>query len=397
MRKLIIAISILLASFGAMAQNANLTIKVPSATTPFGAGIPAGTHIVNLANNDLWQVKGSTAGLAGTATIASSITDLELKGGDIDLTNLVTTNTTQTIEAFKTIKNDGGTLNLINNNASSSGSGLALYDENSTKQWQMGYNNNTNEAFMWGFNTIPFKIGVDGSERFRIDTNGQLQFNSYTSSTSFSGTPVANLQVDADGKLVTSVVGGDGDGMTYPAAGIAVSTGTAWATSKNKPDGDIVGTTDEQDLTDKTINGVELTDLGSSTKSLREDGEYYEVPFTPYWVGRSITVQNITVTSSHVISFNADNGYHAKINNAISNGFTLNMSNLQVGTTGNFTIINGLSGGVITLSTNYTNKINSSIRASTNLIVLSGISNIDMISWYYDGTYLIWNGAKEYE
>ena len=42
--------------------------------------------------------------------------------------------------------------------------------------------------------------------------------------------------------------------MVYPSAGIAVSTGSAWGTSKTTPTGDIVGTSDNQTLTTKTIN-----------------------------------------------------------------------------------------------------------------------------------------------
>lgn len=41
----------------------------------------------------------------------------------------------------------------------------------------------------------------------------------------------------------------------YPAAGIAVSTGTAWNTSLAVPSGDLVGTTATQTLTNKTLTG----------------------------------------------------------------------------------------------------------------------------------------------
>jgi len=43
--------------------------------------------------------------------------------------------------------------------------------------------------------------------------------------------------------------------QAYPGAGIAVSTGSAWTTSKTSPSGTIVGTTDSQTLTNKTFTG----------------------------------------------------------------------------------------------------------------------------------------------
>ena len=45
----------------------------------------------------------------------------------------------------------------------------------------------------------------------------------------------------------------------YPPAGVAVSTGTAWGTSLAAPDGDFVGTTATQTLTNKTLTAPEFT------------------------------------------------------------------------------------------------------------------------------------------
>ena len=47
--------------------------------------------------------------------------------------------------------------------------------------------------------------------------------------------------------------------FSYPGAGLAVSTGSAWGTSKTAPSGDVVGTTDTQTLSGKTITGTKET------------------------------------------------------------------------------------------------------------------------------------------
>jgi hypothetical protein len=56
----------------------------------------------------------------------------------------------------------------------------------------------------------------------------------------------------------TGPTGSEGP-TVYPAAGMAVSTGTAWGTSKTTPTGDVVGTTDTQTLTNKTVEAGTFT------------------------------------------------------------------------------------------------------------------------------------------
>lgn len=70
-----------------------------------------------------------------------------------------------------------------------------------------------------------------------------------------TGTPSSTTYLRGDGSWSTITV----PAQVYPGAGIAVSTGTAWNTSLTAPSGAIVGTTDTQTVTNKTVEAGTFT------------------------------------------------------------------------------------------------------------------------------------------
>jgi hypothetical protein len=114
--------------------------------------------------------------------------------------------------------------------------------------------------------TLPATPAV-GAQVFVVDTSSSWATNNLT--VGRNGSTIEGLAEDlicnisnVSVQLVYSgttwnvfaqVGGASGASMVYPAAGVAVSTGTAWTTSLTAPSGTLVGTTDTQTLTNKRV------------------------------------------------------------------------------------------------------------------------------------------------
>ena len=107
--------------------------------------------------------------------------------------------------------------------------------------------------------------------------------------------------------------------------------------------------------------------------------------------GWSYSVQTLSTTTP---TWNANSGLNAKI--TLTGNTDITFSNLAAGQTGNLTVTNAASAYTLEFS-GYTFKISPSLNSSAGKITMSGSSAVDVLSWYYDGTYVIINGTLAYD
>ena len=107
-------------------------------------------------------------------------------------------------------------------------------------------------------------------------TDGQLLIGNSTGNTLAKATLTAGTGVSITNGSGAITVENSAP-MTYAGAGIAVSTGSAWGTSLTAPSGTIVGTSDTQTLTNKTLTDPAITGAILEDIYTISDGAAFEI------------------------------------------------------------------------------------------------------------------------
>jgi hypothetical protein len=187
-------------------------------------------------------------------------------------------------------------------------------------------------------NSVPLSFRTSTFERVRILTTGQLKFNEYTSSSSFSGTIAGLLAFDSSGNVITTNLAGVGG---VPTSRTITINGTTQDLSANRTYS--VGTVTSVALsvpTGLSVAGSPITSSGTLAISLTAG---YSIP-----------------TTASQSNWNA--AYNDKINSASVTGATtrtLTLTQQDAGTitatwTDSVTTVFGRTGDVVAISGDYT-------------------------------------------
>lgn len=105
------------------------------------------------------------------------------------------------------------------------------------------------------------------------------------------------------------------------------------------------------------------------------------------WITNVVNYQQpLTLTAGSSIEWNVGNNYNAQV--TLTSNATLSIIGLKAGCYGSLVVVQGGSGSY-TLTLPSSSKVSNGGAGAVTLS--TGVGDIDIIGFYYDGTYLYWN------
>lgn len=91
-----------------------------------------------------------------------------------------------------TVNTSSSSIDVIatyNSNSSAYATGIGFYNQNNNYGVQFGFNNSTNEGYMWSSSSSAIKFGTNNNLRMLIDSSGNITQYDLTTHQSFNGNP----------------------------------------------------------------------------------------------------------------------------------------------------------------------------------------------------------------
>lgn len=236
----------------------SVALAMPSIFTVSGSPVTtSGTLTATLNSQAANTFLAAPNGASGTPTFRTIV------AADIPTLNQNTTGTASNVTGTVAIAN-GGTGATT---ASAALTNLGAYPSSNPNGYTSNTGTVTSVAISGGTTglttsggpiTTSGTVTLAGTLAVANGGTGQTTANSAFNALAPSQTGNSGKYLTTDGTN-TSWATVSGGSMVYPGAGVAVSTGTAWGTSLTAPTGALVGTTDTQTLTNKTLTGYKET------------------------------------------------------------------------------------------------------------------------------------------